>query len=231
MPQSPPSSPSSDSVLPALHHALSGSLGTLVSTCSLYPLSLAIARQQVQRQLLRRCRRRRGDRGENTPPGPAPARTPDPEHPPVPEPLDNPHLPSPPKPPSLPRHPSPPDLPNPPGSPGPPGPPGLCNPPPTPAPTSPAPPSPRPCDPLQSEPVSAGAPVQEQGREPPLPIPTGETGIVDVFSQIWNSDGNGGLRAFYTGLAQGMSTPPNSSSLAHPNPWLPCLYTTLPLNL
>ncbi|KAI0906750.1 mitochondrial carrier domain-containing protein [Ustulina deusta] len=27
-------------------------------------------------------------------------------------------------------------------------------------------------------------------------------GIVDAFSKIWNSDGDGGLRAFYTGLAQ-----------------------------
>ncbi|KAI0142846.1 mitochondrial carrier domain-containing protein [Xylariaceae sp. FL1272] len=42
-----------NSVLPALHHALSGSLGTLISTCTLYPLSLVITRQQVQRQLSR----------------------------------------------------------------------------------------------------------------------------------------------------------------------------------
>lgn len=38
-------------ILPALHHALSGSTGTVVATCSLYPLSLVIARLQVQRQL------------------------------------------------------------------------------------------------------------------------------------------------------------------------------------
>ncbi|KAI1261213.1 mitochondrial carrier domain-containing protein [Xylariaceae sp. FL1019] len=44
---------SHNSVLPALHHALSGSLGTLISTCALYPLSLVITRQQVQRQLSR----------------------------------------------------------------------------------------------------------------------------------------------------------------------------------
>ncbi|KAI1326017.1 mitochondrial carrier domain-containing protein [Xylariaceae sp. FL0255] len=47
------SSPSPHSVLPALHHALSGSLGTLISTCALYPLSLVITRLQVQRQLRR----------------------------------------------------------------------------------------------------------------------------------------------------------------------------------
>ncbi|KAH7041302.1 mitochondrial carrier domain-containing protein, partial [Microdochium trichocladiopsis] len=39
-------------VLPALHHALSGSTGTVIATCTLYPLSLVIARLQVQRQLL-----------------------------------------------------------------------------------------------------------------------------------------------------------------------------------
>ncbi|KAH9898834.1 mitochondrial carrier domain-containing protein [Xylariomycetidae sp. FL2044] len=40
-------------LLPALHHALSGSLGTLFSTCALYPLSLVITRLQVQHQLRR----------------------------------------------------------------------------------------------------------------------------------------------------------------------------------
>ncbi|KAI8628571.1 mitochondrial carrier domain-containing protein [Xylariaceae sp. FL1651] len=50
----PPSiSTNSGSILPALHHALSGSLGTLISTCTLYPLSLVITRLQVQRQLRR----------------------------------------------------------------------------------------------------------------------------------------------------------------------------------
>ncbi|KXJ97719.1 mitochondrial carrier domain-containing protein [Microdochium bolleyi] len=38
-------------ILPALHHALSGSAGTVIATCTLYPLSLVIARLQVQRQL------------------------------------------------------------------------------------------------------------------------------------------------------------------------------------
>ncbi|KAI0393641.1 mitochondrial carrier domain-containing protein [Xylariaceae sp. FL0594] len=46
-----------DNVLPALHHASSGALGTLVSTCALYPLSLVIARLQVQRQVRRESRR------------------------------------------------------------------------------------------------------------------------------------------------------------------------------
>lgn len=43
-------------LLPALQHATSGSLGTLISTCALYPLSLVITRLQVQRQLLREGR-------------------------------------------------------------------------------------------------------------------------------------------------------------------------------
>ncbi|KAI0184642.1 mitochondrial carrier domain-containing protein [Xylaria flabelliformis] len=84
-------SPTANSILPALHHASSGSLGTLISTCSLYPLSLVIARLQVQRQLRQ-------------------------------------------------HHPS--------------------------------------------------SPEKEYD------------GIVDAFSRIWNSDGDGGLKAFYTGLAQ-----------------------------
>ncbi|KAK6068825.1 peroxisomal adenine nucleotide transporter 1 [Seiridium cupressi] len=44
---------STDGVLPALHHALSGSAGALISTCATYPLSLVITRLQVQRQLAR----------------------------------------------------------------------------------------------------------------------------------------------------------------------------------
>ncbi|KAI1374677.1 mitochondrial carrier domain-containing protein [Hypoxylon crocopeplum] len=44
---------SADKFLPALHHAISGSAGTLISTCALYPLSLVITRLQVQRQLQR----------------------------------------------------------------------------------------------------------------------------------------------------------------------------------
>ncbi|KAI0118600.1 mitochondrial carrier domain-containing protein [Nemania sp. FL0031] len=166
----PPSSPSSsppllstdnaNSVLPALHHALSGSLGTLISTWSLYPLSLMTARLQVQRQQERR-RRRRGPGGPHH--GPA-ARAPAPEEPgraPVPAPS-------------------------------------------TPPPTTPAPTSP----PLgeeapPSEQASTQAPVRDQDRDPRQPRPTAKNpGLGDVFLQIWNSDGDGGLRAFYTGLAQ-----------------------------
>lgn len=47
---------SPDKLLPALHHAISGSAGTLISTCTLYPLSLVITRLQVQRQLRREGR-------------------------------------------------------------------------------------------------------------------------------------------------------------------------------
>ncbi|RYP61027.1 hypothetical protein DL769_007890 [Monosporascus sp. CRB-8-3] len=53
-------------LLPALQHAASGSLGTLISTCALYPLSLVITRLQVQRELLREGKRR------NPPPPPPP---------------------------------------------------------------------------------------------------------------------------------------------------------------
>ncbi|KAI1358489.1 mitochondrial carrier domain-containing protein [Xylaria arbuscula] len=49
---------STNSILPALHHASSGSIGTLISTCALYPLSLLTARLQVQRQLRRRGQQR-----------------------------------------------------------------------------------------------------------------------------------------------------------------------------
>ncbi|RYP03287.1 hypothetical protein DL765_010549 [Monosporascus sp. GIB2] len=57
-------------LLPALQHAASGSLGTLISTCALYPLSLVITRLQVQRQLLRD--------GKPTPPQPGSREVPDP---------------------------------------------------------------------------------------------------------------------------------------------------------
>ncbi|OTA95116.1 hypothetical protein M434DRAFT_69839, partial [Hypoxylon sp. CO27-5] len=50
------SSSSADNFLPALHHAISGSAGTLISTCALYPLSLVITRLQAQRQLQREGR-------------------------------------------------------------------------------------------------------------------------------------------------------------------------------
>ncbi|KAL7626581.1 hypothetical protein AAE478_003353 [Parahypoxylon ruwenzoriense] len=42
-----------DKFIPALQHAISGSAGTLISTCTLYPLSLVITRLQAQRQLHR----------------------------------------------------------------------------------------------------------------------------------------------------------------------------------
>ncbi|KAI1412929.1 mitochondrial carrier domain-containing protein [Hypoxylon sp. FL1857] len=50
------SSTTADKFLPALHHAISGSAGTLISTCALYPLSLVITRLQAQRQLQREGR-------------------------------------------------------------------------------------------------------------------------------------------------------------------------------
>ncbi|KAI1419469.1 mitochondrial carrier domain-containing protein [Xylaria sp. FL1777] len=134
-------SPSTNSVLPAFHHALSGSLGTLISTCSLHPLSplsLVIAHLLVQRQLRRR-------RGHALGLGPAPG--------------------------FLGDHPGR----------------GPSVPPPTP--TTPA------LDTQQQ------VPVPDRDQQPKQP--TAEyVGIVDAFSQIWNSDGDGGLRAFYTGLAQ-----------------------------
>lgn len=49
---------SADKFLPALQHAISGSAGTLISTCTLYPLSLVITRLQLQRQLQREGRLR-----------------------------------------------------------------------------------------------------------------------------------------------------------------------------
>ncbi|KAI8947324.1 mitochondrial carrier domain-containing protein [Xylaria longipes] len=165
MPSSSLSSPSTNanSILPALHHASSGSLGTLVSTCSLYPLSLVIARLQVQRQL----RRRR--------PGPARGRA------------EEGHGHGPPEPEAVPRR-----------APGPTAPPTI------PAPTS----LPREDHPSSLSERTAGtreaAPVARAPRDPTRqPPPTAEyDGIVDAFSQIWSSDGDGGLRAFYTGLAQ-----------------------------
>ncbi|KAI0399592.1 mitochondrial carrier domain-containing protein [Xylaria palmicola] len=159
-PSPPPSSNSSNSALPALHHALSGSLGTLVSTCSLYPLSLVVARLQVQRQL----RHRRGDRGRRRPsPGPSPS--PSPSRGPGPPPA------APGAAPTGPRH-----LPTS-----------------TPAPTSPPPPP-------NERAATAAAPAPAPA---PLPPPPAEyAGIADAFSRIWSFDGNGGPRAFYTGLAQ-----------------------------
>ncbi|KAI0432225.1 mitochondrial carrier domain-containing protein [Xylaria sp. FL1042] len=150
-------SPSTNSILPALHHALSGSIGTLISTCSLYPLSLVIARLQVQRQLRRRRRGRGAGPGPDRPGGP-PGR-------------GSPSAP----PPTLPTlaHTSPP---------------GDYSP--------------------QSERVGTQQQQNHQEtaqdqRDPQPKQPTAENaGIVDAFSQIWSSDGDGGLRAFYTGLAQ-----------------------------
>ncbi|TGJ84656.1 hypothetical protein E0Z10_g4087 [Xylaria hypoxylon] len=158
MPPSSPSSspsPSPNNVLPTLHHALSGSLGILISICSLYPLSLVIARLQVQRQVQRRRRRREGGRRER-------AQEADPG-------LGHPG-----------RGPSDPPIPT------------------TLAHTSP----PHGDHPLPSEKVcTQQAPVRNRDRQ--LRQPTAEyAGIVDAFSQIWSSDGDGGLRAFYTGLAQ-----------------------------
>ncbi|RYP23726.1 hypothetical protein DL767_008740 [Monosporascus sp. MG133] len=63
-------------LLPALQHAASGSLGTLISTCALYPLSLVITRLQVQRQLLREGKRR--DPPSPPPPQPGSREAPDP---------------------------------------------------------------------------------------------------------------------------------------------------------
>ena len=40
-----------NSIIPALQHATSGSIGTLFSTCALYPLSLVITRLQLQKDL------------------------------------------------------------------------------------------------------------------------------------------------------------------------------------
>ncbi|KAI0543865.1 mitochondrial carrier domain-containing protein [Xylaria curta] len=166
MPSPPSPSTNANSILPALHHASSGSLGTLISTCSLYPLSLVIARLQVQRQL--RQRRRGGPAG----PGPVP---PEPEAPQARDPTDH-------------------------------------------HPTIPAPTSPHHEDHLSSpaagtQEVEAAAVARgdlrrdSSTRRPPPTAREEETekeyaGIVDAFSRIWSSDGDGGLRAFYTGLAQ-----------------------------
>ncbi|KAI1348645.1 mitochondrial carrier domain-containing protein [Xylaria sp. FL0043] len=162
-PSSLPLSPSANSILPALHHALSGSLGTLISTCSLYPLSLVIARLQVQRQLRRRSRRRRDRSGADPGPDHGPPAGRDPSTPT--------HI--------------------------------------TPARTS-LPPEDH--DPL-SEQVGLQQQKQQQHhqatetspdhRDQQPKQPTAEyAGIIDAFSQIWSSECDGGLRAFYTGLAQ-----------------------------
>ncbi|KAI1747129.1 mitochondrial carrier domain-containing protein [Xylaria castorea] len=168
---SPSPSTSANSILPALHHASSGSLGTLISTCSLYPLSLVVARLQVQRQL---HRRRPGPA-----PGPARGREEEEEeegHAP-PEPEAAPHR----------AH-------------------GPTVPPTIPAPTSlhpeghPSSPSERAAGTREEAAAPAARAPRDPTRRPPR---TAEyAGIVDAFSQIWSSDGGGGLRAFYTGLAQ-----------------------------
>ncbi|KAK6952987.1 hypothetical protein Daesc_005284 [Daldinia eschscholtzii] len=81
-PPSPiPTAETDDKFLSALHHAVSGSAGTLISTCALYPLSLAITRLQAQGQSHREEARlssssssSRGSDGDITPTGPtAPA--------------------------------------------------------------------------------------------------------------------------------------------------------------
>ncbi|KAI1659616.1 mitochondrial carrier [Daldinia decipiens] len=60
-----------DKFLPALHHAVSGSAGTLISTCTLYPLSLVISRLQAQRQFRREERfNSSSSAGDTTPTGP-----------------------------------------------------------------------------------------------------------------------------------------------------------------
>ncbi|KAI1469547.1 mitochondrial carrier domain-containing protein [Daldinia caldariorum] len=51
-----PQPPEEDRLLSALHHAVSGSAGTLISTCTLYPLSLAITRLQARRPVRREAR-------------------------------------------------------------------------------------------------------------------------------------------------------------------------------
>ncbi|KAI8966239.1 mitochondrial carrier domain-containing protein [Daldinia sp. FL1419] len=61
-----------DNLLPALHHAVSGSAGTLISTCTLYPLYLAITRLQAQGRL-RRETRLSASSGGTTPTGPGEA--------------------------------------------------------------------------------------------------------------------------------------------------------------
>ncbi|KAI5917940.1 mitochondrial carrier domain-containing protein [Camillea tinctor] len=110
-------STSTSQLLPALHSALSGSTATLVSTCTLYPLSQVITRLQAQGQLRRE--------GKLAPAAHGP-------HPPSELIGDR----------ALPQRP----------------PHGL----------------------------------RQQQRE--------YAGIVDAFLQIWKSDGDGGLKAFYTGL-------------------------------
>ncbi|KAI1212195.1 mitochondrial carrier domain-containing protein [Annulohypoxylon truncatum] len=79
----------SDNFLPALHHAISGSAGTLISTCALYPLSLVVTRLQHQRQQQRILRRKGADQlsrkedeeGSTTPTtGPAAAAPPEPTY-------------------------------------------------------------------------------------------------------------------------------------------------------
>ncbi|KAI0199986.1 mitochondrial carrier domain-containing protein [Astrocystis sublimbata] len=183
---SSPPLPNPNSILPALHHASSGSLGTLISTCGLYPLSLVIARLQVQRQLRRRSQGRGCNRSRTTleedPTGRA--RT-GPEE----------------KGESYSSKSS-----NPTASPGVADPTGPR--------TSPAPTSRIPGDRLSSPTQTQTLSGQEQRQQQHPPVVKGKeeddeeeerreeeyAGIVDAFSRIWRSDG--GLRAFYTGLAQ-----------------------------
>ncbi|KAI1479000.1 mitochondrial carrier domain-containing protein [Daldinia eschscholtzii] len=76
-----PTAADDDKFLSALHHAVSGSAGTLISTCALYPLSLAITRLQARGQSHREEARLnsssstcRSSDGDITPTGPtAPA--------------------------------------------------------------------------------------------------------------------------------------------------------------
>ncbi|KAI0976420.1 mitochondrial carrier domain-containing protein [Xylaria arbuscula] len=179
-------SKSANSILPALHHALSGSLGTLVSTCSLYPLSLVIARLQVQRQLQlrrqRQQRRRRGGAKDPTrAPGPDLRNRDHPDHGP-----------------STPTQ-SPTQTPA-----------QIQNQTPIP-PARTSPPLPRDQDQVDTPQERQGQVQQQQTpatdgdhqSDPQPRRPTAEyAGIVDAFWQIWSSSGDGGLRAFYTGLAQ-----------------------------
>ncbi|KAI1344318.1 mitochondrial carrier domain-containing protein [Xylariaceae sp. FL0016] len=197
-------------LLPALHHALSGSLGTLISTCTLYPLSLVITRLQVQRQLARegklapppatrspsRSRSRSYSRGRS----PSPAPTPAADAPSTPGQLAEASVD-----PAEQEDPSEvqdqeqegeegqqqqeedrssPSGPDQHGRPPPPSPPAQEG------------------ETLSRAPATPTPPSQHDRAAPP---PSQEyAGIVDAFSRIWSSEcaGSGGLRAFYSGLGQ-----------------------------
>ncbi|KAI1489203.1 mitochondrial carrier domain-containing protein [Biscogniauxia mediterranea] len=120
----PYASTATSQLLPALHHAFSGSTATLVSTCTLYPLTQVITRLQAQNQLSREGKLAPAAHG----PDPPSVLLDDQAHP---------------------------------------------------------------YRPLQ------GLQQQQQQQHPQ---PRGYAGIVDAFLQIWRFDGDGGLRAFYTGL-------------------------------